>query len=196
MGTYRLDRRTRSSQSVSSADSSRQTGRGSKNLRGASYQSGRELLSPERDSDQRGANPDALQVLSNAEHIVKRIGQPHVSTEENHQLVRSARTWVEQLEIQPDISGYGCVRDLREIMAEWDEELQTIGEDAQLANLDLQNMLQKQQQSLQIISNVSDMLHDTAMAVVRNMGGDGDDGGDEGDGGDAGDDDDDGARRA
>lgn len=43
-------------------------------------------------------------------------------------------------------------------------------DDAKLANIDLQNMLQKQQQTLQTMSNVSKMLHDTAMAVVRKIG--------------------------
>jgi hypothetical protein len=45
------------------------------------------------------------------------------------------------------------------------------GDDAQLANVDLQNMLQKQQQTLQMMSNISKMLHDTAMAVIRKIGG-------------------------
>ena len=45
-----------------------------------------------------------------------------------------------------------------------DAQLSTIGDDAQLANIDLQNALQKQQQTLQTMSNVSKMLHDTAMA--------------------------------
>jgi len=48
--------------------------------------------------------------------------------------------------------------------------LATVGEDAQLANIDLQNQLQKQQQTLQTLSNVSKMLHDTAMAIIRKIG--------------------------
>ena len=44
-------------------------------------------------------------------------------------------------------------------------------DDAQLANVDLQNVLQKQQQTLQMMSNISKMLHDTAMAVIRKIGG-------------------------
>lgn len=44
-----------------------------------------------------------------------------------------------------------------------------IGEDSQLANIDLQNSLQKLQQTLQILSNVSKAAHDTAMASIRNM---------------------------
>ena len=53
----------------------------------------------------------------------------------------------------------------------FEDELNTIGDDAQLANIDLQNMMQKQQQTLQQMSNISKMLHDTAMAVIRKIGG-------------------------
>ncbi len=56
-----------------------------------------------------------------------------------------------------------------EIVA-WEEQISSIGDDAQLANIDLQNALQKQQQLLQTISNVSKMLHDTAMAIIRKIG--------------------------
>jgi hypothetical protein len=52
-----------------------------------------------------------------------------------------------------------------------EEKLNSVGDDAQLANVDLQNMLQKQQQTLQMMSNIPKMLHDTAMAVIRKMGG-------------------------
>jgi hypothetical protein len=38
------------------------------------------------------------------------------------------------------------------------------------ALFNLQNALQKQQQSLQTISNVSKMIHDTAMATIRKIG--------------------------
>ncbi|MBI3178450.1 MAG: hypothetical protein HYZ27_02240, partial [Deltaproteobacteria bacterium] len=46
-----------------------------------------------------------------------------------------------------------------------------VGVDAQLANVDLQNWLQKQQQTLQMLSNISKMMHDTAMAIIRKIGG-------------------------
>ena len=52
----------------------------------------------------------------------------------------------------------------------WEEKLNSIGDDAQLANVDLQNALQKQQQVLQMMSNISKMLHDTAMSIIRKMG--------------------------
>ena len=66
------------------------------------------------------------------------------------------------------------VSDFEELEAEierWEEKLNTVGDDAQLTNVDLQNMLQKQQQTLQMMSNISKMLHDTAMSVIRKMGG-------------------------
>ena len=56
-------------------------------------------------------------------------------------------------------------------IAKWEEKLNTIGDDAQLANVDLQNILQKQQQTLQMMSNISKMLYDTAQSVIRKMGG-------------------------
>jgi len=51
-----------------------------------------------------------------------------------------------------------------------EERLASVGDNAQLANIDLQNALQKQQQTLQTMSNVSKMLHDTAMAIIRKIG--------------------------
>jgi hypothetical protein len=66
------------------------------------------------------------------------------------------------------------VSDLEQLEVEnkhWEEELNSIGEDAQLANVDLQNMLQKQQQTLQMMSNISKTVHDSAMSVIRKLGG-------------------------
>ena len=47
-----------------------------------------------------------------------------------------------------------------------EKRLSSIGDDAQLANIDLQNKLQQQQQTLQTMSNVSKMLQATARGVV------------------------------
>jgi len=52
-----------------------------------------------------------------------------------------------------------------------DALLQSVGDDAQLANIDLQNTLQKRQQTLQTLSTISKALHDTEMAVIRKIGG-------------------------
>jgi hypothetical protein len=52
-----------------------------------------------------------------------------------------------------------------------EEQLNSVGDDSQLANVDLQNHLQKQQQVLQMMSNISKVLHDTAQAIIRKIGG-------------------------
>jgi len=52
-----------------------------------------------------------------------------------------------------------------------EDKLNSVGDDAQLANIDLQNALQKQQQLVQMISNISKLLNDTAMNVIRKIGG-------------------------
>jgi hypothetical protein len=52
-----------------------------------------------------------------------------------------------------------------------EETLNAVGDDAQLANVDLQNILQKQQQTLQMMSNISKMLYDSATSVFRKIGG-------------------------
>jgi hypothetical protein len=59
---------------------------------------------------------------------------------------------------------------LQGIVDQWEQKLASVGDDAQLANIDLQNVLQKQQQLIQMLSNVSKMLSDTAMAVIRKIG--------------------------
>jgi hypothetical protein len=63
------------------------------------------------------------------------------------------------------------VAQLENEIARWNERLATTGDDAQLANIDLQNALQKQQQTLQMMSNISKTIHDSTMAVIRKMGG-------------------------
>lgn len=43
------------------------------------------------------------------------------------------------------------------------------GEDGQLANIDLQNSLEKQQRAIQMMSNMQKAAHDVAMNSIRNM---------------------------
>jgi hypothetical protein len=43
------------------------------------------------------------------------------------------------------------------------------GDDRSLANIDLQNMQQRQQQVLQMLSNVAKAMHDAEMATIRKM---------------------------
>jgi len=51
-----------------------------------------------------------------------------------------------------------------------EQKLGTVGEDAQLANIEMQNSLQKSQQMLQSMSNVSKMMYDTAILTIRKIG--------------------------
>ena len=53
----------------------------------------------------------------------------------------------------------------------WEEKLNSLGDDAQLANIDLQNMLQQQQQTVQVMTSISKLLHDTAQSIIRKIGG-------------------------
>jgi hypothetical protein len=52
-----------------------------------------------------------------------------------------------------------------------ENKLDSVGDDAQLANVDMQSALQQQQQTLQMLSTISKLLYDTAMAVIRKIGG-------------------------
>ena len=56
------------------------------------------------------------------------------------------------------------IRAFEDEIRAWEEKLDGVGDDAQLANVDLQNILQKQQQTLQMMSNISKMLYDTAQS--------------------------------
>ena len=56
-------------------------------------------------------------------------------------------------------------------ISKWEEALNSIGDDTRLVSVDLQNALQRQQQAVQYLSNVSKMLHDTSMSIIRNIGG-------------------------
>lgn len=48
-------------------------------------------------------------------------------------------------------------------------QLQTVGDDAQMMQIDLQNTLQKQQQMVQILSNITKRVHDIQSSIIRDM---------------------------
>ena len=92
-----------------------------------------------------------------------------------HEINAEWKSFVEELggslqKIQP-VSIDIQVEALDEYIQEWEDQLNDMEDDAQLANVDLQNTLQRQQQSLQLLSGMSKLLHDTATDVIRNMGG-------------------------
>jgi hypothetical protein len=49
-----------------------------------------------------------------------------------------------------------------------EQDLQSVGDDSQLSRIDMQNFMQRQQQTLTLLSNLSKQIHTTSMAVVRN----------------------------
>ncbi len=54
-------------------------------------------------------------------------------------------------------------------IAEMEEKLNSIGDDAQLANVDLQNILQKNQQTMQTMSNIMKKLEEVQRSIIQNM---------------------------
>ncbi|HME57334.1 MAG TPA: hypothetical protein VKF63_03285 [Terracidiphilus sp.] len=58
---------------------------------------------------------------------------------------------------------------LQVLVNQMESALSTVGDDSQLANVDLQN-LQQQQQTLQMLSDIEKLLNDTAMSVIRHLG--------------------------
>jgi len=61
--------------------------------------------------------------------------------------------------------------ELADYIKQVEQRFNSARDDAQLANMDLQNIIQKQQQMIRTISNINKMLDDTAMAVIGNMRG-------------------------
>ena len=63
-------------------------------------------------------------------------------------------------------------REVGDLARRWEHALtgeSQEGSDLQMATLDLQSSLQKKQQTLQMMSNMSKLLHDTAMSIIRKM---------------------------
>ncbi len=71
--------------------------------------------------------------------------------------------------VRPDLE-HASLEEWRAYVSDLEQQLSTVGSDAQLATIDLQNSLQKQQQTLQTMSNMAKNLHDTARAVIRKVG--------------------------
>jgi len=54
-------------------------------------------------------------------------------------------------------------------LAEWDEELQSIEDDEELSDIQMQNAVQKHQETLHRISNLSSIFHDMSISIMQNM---------------------------
>ena len=51
-----------------------------------------------------------------------------------------------------------------------EENLHTVGEDTQICQIELQTISQRQQQTMQLLSNLSKQLHETSMSIIRKLG--------------------------
>ncbi len=60
--------------------------------------------------------------------------------------------------------------DIDAMISKFEEKLTQLGEDGRIAQIDLSKQLQRQQQTLQLITKVSKKMHDTALAVIRTIG--------------------------
>ena len=55
-------------------------------------------------------------------------------------------------------------------LKELEARMKALGDDSQLAYIDLQNVNQSYHQTLQMYSGISKILHDTSISVIRKMG--------------------------
>jgi hypothetical protein len=62
------------------------------------------------------------------------------------------------------------VKGLEDYIKELDNQLNTVGDDSQMAQLELQDMTQRQQKTLQTLSNLAKVFHETSMAIIRKIG--------------------------
>ncbi len=60
-------------------------------------------------------------------------------------------------------------QDIKDYLKYLEDKLSALEEDAQLENIDIPSLVKKQQQTIQMAINLSKLLHDTALAVVRKM---------------------------
>ena len=82
---------------------------------------------------------------------------------------RSSTKWTDLM--QPlAVCQRSLLATLQTSVDEFEAQLEAVGDDAQLANIDLQNVLQKQQQLVQMLSSISKLLQDTSLAVIRKIG--------------------------
>ena len=87
--------------------------------------------------------------LATIQKPTMQLGKPRVHTPQAMALLRAN-------EIEQEID-------------KWEECLAELSEQGEIASLDLQRMMQQQARMFQTISNIAKVLHDVAMASVRNM---------------------------
>ncbi len=109
---------------------------------------------------------NVMRKLSESNELMKKVAELQKNPLKNRPALMKAAAELRKYENQIK----GLQRKLGSPLLPWDNKLKSAGEDAQLANIELQNMLQKQQQTIQMLSNATKVLHDTALAVIRKIG--------------------------
>ncbi len=66
-------------------------------------------------------------------------------------------------------SGIKTIEELDSALAAYEEQLQTIGDDAELAMLALQQAINRKTQVVTMLSNIMKSQHDTMMSIIRNL---------------------------
>ena len=116
-------------------------------------------IARERGIERCGLGADDRAVLAS---LIEELGSKYEVTQIEYELCIPDRV---------PLKGVTTLEEIDAELARWEDKLTTVGDDAQLANVDLQNILQKQQQTLQMLSNISKMMHDTSMSIIRKIGG-------------------------
>ena len=101
------------------------------------------------------------------------LGNKTVKTDGASSAVSDAqkKALVDGQDVSKSTNACNTKKELETYIKDLETKLDSVGDDAQLANVDLQNILQKQQQTLQMMSNISKMLNDTALAIIRKISG-------------------------
>jgi hypothetical protein len=111
-------------------------------------------------------------------YVAARIPKPASNAEGSRQRLGARRDGMMRREIgaltaqeTANTGTIDTVAEMEDYLKYLEDKMSSVGDDAQLANIDLQNCLQKQQQTLQMMSNISKVLHDVTMAIIRNLNG-------------------------
>ena len=124
-------------------------------------------------SGQLNVSPQKRKVISNvmrklneSDRLMQRVAELQKNPVENKSVLIKISSELRKYENQIKV----LQQQLGSPLQPWNGKPKDIGDDAQLANIDLQNILQKQQQTIQMMSDIAKVFHDTAMAVIRKIG--------------------------
>ena len=100
---------------------------------------------------------DILKKIRDASH---ELGRRDLTAAQKSEIEKMEASFVQSNEVPSDPL---AISDL-------EDQLNSNGDDSQLANINLQNCLNQQQATLSMMSNISKVLHDTAMSIIRKDG--------------------------